>query len=119
MPGEEDLSFSDWQAFIEDLSTPLPYSDPTIRIFIDAVAFAIAGVDFLPPEHRKTGELLRGVRMSGMARIDQAAGAPRTEEALHLLRLVAWKTVAYQHQRLMEMGQPLSQCPLNPPCQFH
>lgn len=114
-----ELNYRDFQALIEDLSTPLPYGDPTMRVFIDVVAFVLGGLDLLPPERRTATDLLLGLQIAGMSRLQQAVGAPRSEEYQGLLIEVLRKATLYQHQRLQDMGQPLPQCSWEPPCRFH
>ena len=119
MPGEEELPYDDFLSLIEDLSIPLPYSDATMLIFIDAVAFVMGGLAFLPPERRTAEEFLQGLAIAGGVRIRQAAGASSVEEFLDLLTRLHRRVSEYQHERMHDLGQPLPRCSLDPPCRFH
>lgn len=117
---DNGLSYDDWLRLINDLSKPLPYDDGTIRIFIDAVAFVLAGFNFIPAERRTALEFLNGLDIAASARIHQAAGAPSSDELQDLLSGVFRLVIVYAHRRLEERsGQGLSQCTLDPPCPHH
>jgi hypothetical protein len=115
----EDLSYDDFLQFIEDLSTPWPYSGPVTRIFLDALAVAIGELDLLPWEDRTSTRLLYGLKNRMEYRIDQSMKAPSIQETRDLLGRLAVVSAIYRHERLLDLGQPLLECSLEPPCRFH
>ena len=114
-----DMPFDDYMNMLGDLSTPLPYSNPTLRIFIDCLTSSIAVMDVELPREGKVEFFLRGIAVRILARVRQASTAPSIDDLNLMFQDLVRTVIIYQHHYAQEAGQALPRCSLDPPCRFH
>lgn len=113
------MGLEDFETWLDLMDEPLPYSNRTMYVFLDAIARTLAENDLILPENRTTVAFLMGVEKNAETISGQLAGLPDKEEIASLCTNLHCIAISYQHQHLQNIGMPLPQCPLPNPCPYH
>ena len=113
----EEMNYPDFLRFIDDIGQPLPYSQGTLILMLDALSILLAQWG---PEPRTADWFGQGLESIAKRRLSQVAGVSSSDKEIEaLIYHLGWRAVAYQHERLLEQATPMAQCPLHPPCPHH
>ena len=111
---EEPLPPSELANLVDSLLTPLPYSNATLVLFLDTIAFTIASLD---PSVR--ADLMPGLLDRFRARQKDSAGVVSCEEISGLEAYLVRAVTTYEHYYAQARGHSYPLCSLSPPCHFH